>query len=124
MQFGYKKQELPGRNVRVLMPQPYSSQHDMYLRNYMKSGKAVILGKVQELEGKHKDGYTFPVSLTVNRIDSAKGVSFMGVIKPREDKTAQVSINKTGIVLSVNQQFEEMCRHQHMHAWPTHACRD
>lgn len=46
-QFGYRKGELEGKNVSLLMPQPFSGQHNGYLRNYQTTGKAKILDSVQ-----------------------------------------------------------------------------
>lgn len=36
--FGYKKGELEGKNISILMPQPFSQRHNGYLRNYITTG--------------------------------------------------------------------------------------
>jgi PAS domain S-box-containing protein len=36
--FGYSKSEIVGQNVSVIVPQPLSSAHDTYLRNYINTG--------------------------------------------------------------------------------------
>ena len=41
--FGYRKGELEGKNVSLLMPAPFSTRHSGYLRNYATTGKAKIL---------------------------------------------------------------------------------
>lgn len=41
--FGYLRGELDGKNVSVLMPQPFSARHDSYLHNYLTTGVAKIL---------------------------------------------------------------------------------
>ncbi|GAX73193.1 hypothetical protein CEUSTIGMA_g646.t1 [Chlamydomonas eustigma] len=87
--FGYKRGELDGKNVSMLMPQPFSGRHNTYLRNYISTGKAKILDSSREILGLHKDRYVFPASLFVTKV-SGDGMDsvFMGVFKiMQEDKT-------------------------------------
>eukprot|EP00668_Euglena_longa_P037634 GGOE01048466.1.p1 GENE.GGOE01048466.1~~GGOE01048466.1.p1 ORF type:complete len:805 (-),score=237.64 GGOE01048466.1:417-2831(-) len=43
--FGYERDYLVQRNVRILMPQPYASEHDFFMRKQLKTGVCKILGK-------------------------------------------------------------------------------
>jgi PAS domain-containing protein len=36
--FGYKKGEMDGQDVSILMPAPFSTRHNSYLRNYARTG--------------------------------------------------------------------------------------
>lgn len=78
-QFGYSPAELTGRNISLLMPEPFASEHKAYLARYLQTGKAGIIGIGRELVAKHKDGHLFPIHLAVSQIDSVP--YFVGVIR-------------------------------------------
>ncbi|RYE82399.1 MAG: PAS domain S-box protein, partial [Methanosarcinales archaeon] len=72
--FGFAAQnDVVGRNVNRLMPEPYATFHDQYLARYVATGTGIIVGAVgRYVTGKHFDGTPFPVFLKVTEI-KAKG---------------------------------------------------
>jgi PAS domain S-box-containing protein len=78
--FGYAKEELLGRNVNVLMPQPHHALHDEYLRRYEATGEARIIGIGREIEGRRKDGSIFPARLSVGEVKRGGRSRFVGVL--------------------------------------------
>lgn len=78
--FGYTAEELIGSNVNILMPEPYTSNHDSYLENYRQTGKAKIIGIGREVPGKRKDGSIFPMDLSVAEVKLGNTHLFTGIV--------------------------------------------
>ncbi len=85
--FGYSKDELVGENIRMLMPEPFSRQHDSYLAEHMRTGiKKEIWGGARELVAKKKDGSTLPVFLSIGSVTIDESQIFTGFIRDLTDQ--------------------------------------
>lgn len=79
--FGYTQEEVIGKNVTLLMPPNYKSQHESYLRQHNESLDSSVLNTLREVEGKRKSGQTFPMSLSISKILCAERVTFVGLVR-------------------------------------------
>ncbi|WP_245593467.1 PAS domain-containing sensor histidine kinase [Azospirillum halopraeferens] len=79
--FGWRAEEVCGRNVAMLMPPPYREEHDGYLTRYLATGERRIIGIGREVRGQRKDGTTFPMELAVGEARQGEGPAFIGIIR-------------------------------------------
>ena len=77
---GWSADEVQGRNVRMLMPEPYQSVHDEYLRHHLSTGEKRIIGIGREVEALRKDGAQVPIRLAVGRVPWPGPPVFVGFL--------------------------------------------
>jgi PAS domain S-box-containing protein len=107
--FGYSRDEVIGKNVALLMPEPYRSEHDGYLRNYHHTGHRKIIGIGREVLGQRKDGSTFPLELAVSESLLPDRRIFTGLVRDiTERKAAEERLHRQAEELvRSNQELEQ-----------------
>lgn len=78
--FGYTVEDMTNKNVSMLMPPPRQQEHDGYIRNYIKTGEAKIIGIGREVTGKKKDGTQFPLRLSISEVEYGTQRAFTGIL--------------------------------------------
>jgi two-component system chemotaxis sensor kinase CheA len=89
--FGYKAEEIVGQKLNVLMPEPYKSQQESYLDNYLRTGKAKVIGFGREVSGLRKDGSTFSLELAVNEMRLGDRRLFLGMVREITRRKAKIA---------------------------------
>lgn len=79
--FGYRSSDVIGKNVRILMPEPYRGEHDDYMNRYLDTGQRKIIGIGREVTGRRKDGSNFPMYLAVSEVKLPDQHIFTGIVR-------------------------------------------
>ncbi|WP_372421422.1 PAS domain S-box protein [Salinarimonas chemoclinalis] len=79
--FGYRADEVIGRNVAMLMPTPYREAHDGHLARYRRTGERHVIGTGRVAEARRKDGGIFPIELSVGEVEIDGARLFTGFVR-------------------------------------------
>ncbi len=84
--FGYLADEVVGQDVKMLMPEPYRTEHENYVSQYLDTSQGRIIGIGREVMGLQKDGSSFPMDLAVSefRLDGVR--MFTGIVRNITDR--------------------------------------
>lgn len=97
--FGYEVSEVSGNNIKMLMPEPYHSEHNGYLHRYNTTKVPHIIGIGREVTGRKKNGDIFHFRLAVSEVLLNDRIIFTGVIHDISDvKEAEqqiIGLNKS-----------------------------
>jgi len=89
--FGYKQDELVGKNISMLMPSPYRDQHDEYLEQYARSSrKPRLIGQSREFSGLHKDGHEVPIDITLSEMIDGGMRRYIGIVRDITERKQQM----------------------------------
>ena len=66
--FGFSADEVFGQNAKILMPEPYASRFDEFVRNALFGEAAKPFSQKTEILARRKDGAIFPVELSISEI--------------------------------------------------------
>lgn len=80
--FGYTVEQMAGESVGLLMPFPESNPHEKYLAGYIAGDETQVIGMPhREVAAMRADGSTFPIELSVSRVETHGTVRFTAVVR-------------------------------------------
>jgi len=103
--FGYRTDEIVGKNLSLLMPPHDAHHHDQYMGAYQETGKSKIIGFGREVLGRHKDGTEFPIDLAISELKIDGKRMFTGVVR---DITERKKVERT--LIEAKDQAEQATR--------------
>jgi PAS domain S-box-containing protein len=117
--FGYSAYEAVGKNVRSLMPEPFGSNHDTYIADYVRTDQAQIVGTGRYVEGQRKDGSTFPAWLDVSEFFLNDERHFIGIVRDmtEQQRTKEEMQRLAAIVQSSDDAIVGMSLSGKIHSW-------
>ncbi|WP_339736286.1 PAS domain S-box protein [uncultured Sunxiuqinia sp.] len=125
--FSYRKEELLGKAVEILIPDSFIENHRQYRQHYILHPKTRSMGQGTELYGKQKDGSTFPVEISLSPLITAEGTFVSAAIRDISDRKraelkfrkllesapdAMVIVSESGLIQLVNAQVENIFGYQ------------
>lgn len=94
--FGYKREELLGQPIEILIPASHRTQHPALRSDYLHNPSTRAMGHGRDLYGLHKSGKEFPVEVGLNPIQTPGGMMVLAsVIDITERKQQEEQLKST-----------------------------
>lgn len=86
--FGHTADEAVGKSLQMIMPAAHHAAHQKGLERNVATGENRLVGKTVEVPGLRKDGTEFPLELSLDSWETAKGKFFTAIIRDITDRKA------------------------------------
>lgn len=94
--FDWRADEVIGRNINMLMPEPDRSNHDGYLEKHVTSGQPNVIGTSREVMGLRRSGEQVPLRLAIGKMLLSGEVLSVGFVSDISERHAlEASLRET-----------------------------
>jgi len=108
--FGYRRDELVGQPVEILVPDKVRGLHPGHRAGYMIDPRPRPMGAQMQLAGRRRDGATFPAEVSLSAIDTDEGILVTAVVR---DVTERLEIQAERERLRTQAERDKLERHLH-----------
>lgn len=112
--FGYRREEVEGEALTTLIPAGLREAHTEGMERFARTRVARLVGKTVELRGLRKNGEEFPLELSLNAVELAGELQFIGSIRDlterhrmrdmlaQTEKLASIGLLSAGVAHEIN----------------------
>ncbi len=79
--FGYTRTEALGQDLKLVIPPPFTEVHRGYVRRYLATREAHVLGRQRRLAARRRDGQEFPLSISFSVAEIQGNLYFTAVMR-------------------------------------------
>jgi len=121
--FAYEAAELVGQPVEVLLPDRFRATHVRHRSQFARQPRTRTMGLGLELFGRRRDGFEFPVEISLSPLPTDEGVMVMSAVRDITDRKkaeqkfrglleaapdAMVIVGRDGRIALINSQMERL----------------
>lgn len=79
--FGWTKEELAGKDIKIIMTKDYADKHDEYMSRYKLTSEKRLIGKPRLLPAMRKDGSVFFAELSLGELTDGNQIRYLGTVR-------------------------------------------